>query len=120
MALADLIYGIMTTQFDMQFLEHTENNPDGGDADFDSLANLMRGADTPLTMAFKKYAKALAGQAIKIDVPDGDSPGQPLAARMPAIGGLVEILEGEDAELATLQQEKRQLYDKILADMRTR
>ena len=109
-AFAELIYGIMTTQFDEVLCAHVQQYPDGGQADYDSIANLLRGTGNQnlLTAAFQKYTKELAGQAVPL------VPGQPLAdlSQMASVG----ILEADDADQAQEQEEKKQLYDKLVVD----
>jgi hypothetical protein len=121
-AFAELLHGMMTTQFDIQCMDHVTEQPDGGHADYDSLVNMMRGVgvpdkagENPLTMAFKKYTKALAGQATTIKEEEEGEAGssQPLAAfllKPSELGG-----DDADSDQAAQQQEKKQLLDKIMA-----
>ena len=111
-ALAELLYGIMTAQFDLAFLAHAQASPDGGSADYDSIVNMLRGTDAgePLAAAFKKCSSALAGQAVSLD---DEQSGQPLAALLGQ--SLTAFGDDEGAEAAHLE-EKKQLYDKVVAD----
>jgi hypothetical protein len=118
-ALAELVYGMFTTEFDMQVLAHVTENPDGGASDYDSLALLMRGSgeETPLSQAFKKYLSSLAGQATTI-IDDGPAIGgahDPLAATFAStFSAFANAEDGEENEED--QQEKQLLFDKIVAD----
>ena len=117
-AFAELLFGIMTTNFDMQFLAHVMEYPDGGHADYDSLTQMLRGSgdDTPLTTAFKKYTKALGSQAVSIDDDGSAGLSQPLAAFSQPLADLDASLVGDDSDLAAQHLEKKQLLDKLSAD----
>ena len=117
-AFAELLFGIMTTDFDMQFLDHVTEYPDGGHADYDSLAQMLRGSgdETPLTTAFKKYTKALGSQAVSIDDVGSAGLSQPSAAFSQPLAALDASLVGDDADLAAQHLEKKQLCDKVVAD----
>ena len=78
-ALAELLWGIFTTEFDIQFMAHAELHHDGGHADFDSLSKLLRGPDADsLTTAFKKYTAASAAQAVICQFVALGAPSHPL------------------------------------------
>jgi len=109
MAFAEFIYGTFTTAFDVQYLQHCDTHPEGGHGDQEGIALLLRGSgtDDPLTMAFKKYTKALSAQGTSI--PDEDMPAQPLA-------GIAGIIEEDDGTEEVMKQEKKHLLEKIIAD----
>jgi len=115
MAFAEFIYGTMTTKFDMQYLDHCVNNPEGQRGDSEGIAVLLRGSGTEdiLTMAFKKYTKALSAQATS--VPETNMETQPLGG---ISGGFTmdSFMDVDDGAEEALTQEKKQLYEKIRAD----
>jgi hypothetical protein len=116
-ALAELLHGTLTTSFDLVFLAHTTDHADGGASDYDSLLQLLRGANgDPLGSAFKKYTNTLASQAVPLeDQPlAADGLSQPLAAAQSftAVFGIAD----EDEEAVKSNEEKKQLFDKIKAD----
>jgi hypothetical protein len=106
-AWAEILYGILSPQYDLLVLPNCQQNPDGCGGDYEALGAFLRGeagADpTDLNAAFRKYTQALAGLAVAID--DAQS-GQPLAADM----GVADVEENEETG-----QEKKQLYEKVLA-----
>ena len=123
MAFADLMYGLLTVEFDSVILGHCIAHPDGGNGDHDGLGNFLRGSagETILSMAFKKYKKALAGQAVSIkeDVESGDQNGPAHGAsaidvNMDPAGDMEEPDEPDEA-LAAEKLEKKQLHEKVLA-----
>ena len=112
-ALAELLWGIFTTEFDIQFMAHAELHHDGGHADFDSLSKLLRGPDADsLTTAFKKYTAASAAQAVSI--PDDDGSGQPLASQ--ACLQLDSSMDGTDPEVTAEKKERQELFASVLAN----
>ena len=66
-------------------------------------------------MAFRKYTKALAGQAVSIG--DAGDSGEPLAAPIQPLAVLDNFDGADDPEAAAeLQREKKEVYDKVVAD----
>jgi len=124
LAFAELLWGIITTDFDMEFLGHVQDYPDGGHADYDSLHTMLRGAsgkeESPLTTAFKKFTKALGSQAVSIDDVGPAGSSQPLAAFSQPLASLHAREVGDDADLAAQQMEKKQLYDRVVADRQSK
>jgi len=110
-AFAELLFGIMTTVFDMACVNHVTSHPEGGATDYDSLIQFLRkptdDAHGLLTDAFKKYTTCLAGQAVALDA---DELSQPLAAGSQAYVDLGGPEDDPD------QGEKHQIYEKIMAD----
>ena len=121
MAFAELMYGLLTVEFDSVVLGHCIAHPDGGNGDHDGLGNFLRGSagETILSMAFKKYKKALAGQAVSIkeDVGSGDQNDEnrdPNGVNKDPVGD-VEDPDEPDEALAAEKLEKKQLHEKVLA-----
>ena len=113
-AFAELIYGLLTTEFDENALNHCGDHPEGGHADHDSLGNLLRGADDDLAMAYKRYTKSLAAQARPIMEVNMET--QPLADSMM---GDDDLVEGDDGTEAA-HQLKKQIHDKVMADVKSK
>lgn len=116
-ALAKLLYGLMTTQFDLVILDHAQAHPDGGDCDYTSLANFMRGEgnETALTITYKQFTSALAGQASAI--PDGpEDGGSAIGERlMASLMSQHQLGEGEESIEENLET-KKDVFEKLVAD----
>jgi hypothetical protein len=111
-AFAELIYGLMTTLFDMQCLKHVTDHPEGGDNDYISLGNFLRGDGEagPLHIAFKKFTQSLSAQAATIDGSGETDTRQPLAA-------MQMVSADGDEEEQDILQEKKEIFEKILAGL---
>ena len=113
-SLAELLYGLMTTQFDIEILGECRKKPDGA-MDFESLMMLLRvpAGEEPvaetLQAAYQKYSQALAGVAVKIDLVDhGDG--------APFPGNFEEWGQNEDGGEESSASEKKLLYVKLVAE----
>jgi hypothetical protein len=112
-ALAELLYGHMTSTFDMQYLANAQNHADGSGGDLEAITSLLRGSNgDALSVAFKKYTGSLACQAVPLDQ---DAEIQPLAD----FGGpsLIDLDgDGHEDNINKEWEEKKQLFEKVLAD----
>ena len=112
-SLAELLYGLMTTEFDLEILGECRKKPDGA-IDYESLMMLLRvpAGEEPeagtLQAAYQKYSQALAGVAVKIDLGDHDD-------RAPFQGNVEEWGQSEDGGEASSASEKQLLYVKLVA-----
>ena len=114
-SLAELLYGLMTTQFDLEILGECRKKPDGA-IDYESLMMLLRvpAGEEPvaetLQAAYQKYSQALAGVAVKIDL-DNDHDD-----REPFPGNFEEWGQNEDEGEVSSASEKKLLYVKLVAE----
>ena len=121
-AYAEILFGLMCDQFDLECLAHVADHPDGGQSDFDGISRLMHGTGSgsstnQLTTAWNKYLLATKVQAVPLhdDQSDGANSTQPLAAALSQCMAQDGGMDG--GEQAQEQAEKKQLCDKLDADV---
>ena len=102
-ALAELLHGLITTEYDQIILAQVRAGPDmAGDAE--TLAVLLRGEEgvdpNELNTQFRLYTAALSEVLVEINSQ------QPSAPRMPDLGGDTELDQAR-------QEEKQAVFEKI-------